>query len=98
MESRATSATTAPRPPATKLLSELRKAQDFQYCVLSGSLPTRYERWPATGYVRGSLESLFGALQGAAIPQSIIQKRRRCSRKGGCANCCGSRLNDALPS
>jgi hypothetical protein len=81
---------------ATKLLSELRKAQDFQYCVLSGSLPTGYERWPATGFVRGSLESLFVALQGAATAEHH-SKRRRCSRKGGCANCCGSRLDDALP-
>jgi hypothetical protein len=67
---------------ATNLLSELRKAQDFQYCALSGSLPTDYERWPASGYVRGSLESLFVALQGAAIPQSIIQKGADVLEKG----------------
>jgi len=37
-----------------KLLAELRKAQDFEYCVLSGSSPTNYVRWPASGYVRES--------------------------------------------
>ena len=59
---------------ATKLLAELRKATDFEYCVLTGTAPTHYERWPAKGYVRGSLRSLFTTLQGAATPQSIIQK------------------------
>lgn len=60
--------------PAPNLLAQLRKAQDFQYCVLSGSSPTDYVRWPASGYVKGSLENLFVALQGAATPQSAIQK------------------------
>ena len=59
---------------APTLLKELRKAQDFQYCVLSGSSPTDFVRWPAGGYVRGSLEDLFVALEGAATPQSAIQK------------------------
>jgi fructose-bisphosphate aldolase class 1 len=36
--------------------------------------PTHYDRWPAKGYVRGSLRSLFTTIQGAAIPQSFIQK------------------------
>lgn len=60
--------------PAPKLLPELRKAQDFQYCILSGSSPTKYVRWPASGYVQGSLENLFVALQGSATPQSAIEK------------------------
>lgn len=59
---------------ATKLLEELRKATDFQYCVLTGSTPTHYDRWPAKGYVRGSLRSLFTTIQGAATPSSFIQK------------------------
>jgi hypothetical protein len=59
---------------APKLLAELREAQDFEYCVLSGSSPTDYARWPISGYVQGSLENLFVALQGAATPQSAIQK------------------------
>ncbi len=59
---------------APKLLAELRKAQDFEYCVLSGSSPTNYVRWPESGYVQGSLENLFVALQGAATPQSAIQR------------------------
>jgi hypothetical protein len=59
---------------ATKFLGELRKASDFAYCVLTGSSPTHYDRWPAKGYVRGSLRSLFTTIQGAAIPQSFIQK------------------------
>lgn len=59
---------------ATKLLAELRAAHDFEYCVLSGTSPTEFERWPASGYVRGSLRSLFATLQGAATPQSLIQK------------------------
>jgi hypothetical protein len=58
---------------APKLLTELRTAQDFQYCVLSGSSPTDYVRWPASGYVQGSLEDVFVVLQGAATPQSTIQ-------------------------
>jgi hypothetical protein len=59
---------------APKLLNELRKAQDFQYCVLSGLSPKEFARWPAGGYLRGSLEDLFVALEGAATPQSVIQK------------------------
>ncbi len=59
---------------ATKLLTELRTAPDFKYCVLTGASPTEFERWPAKGYVRGSLRSLFVTLQGTAIPQSLIQK------------------------
>jgi hypothetical protein len=59
---------------ATKLTKELREAGDFEFCVLSGASPASYERWPANGYVGGSLESVFVALQGAATPQSAIQK------------------------
>lgn len=59
---------------ATKLLAELRAAQDFGYCVLSGTSPTEFERWPASGYVRGSLRNLFVTLQGTVTPQSLIQK------------------------
>jgi hypothetical protein len=62
------------KTPATKLPAELRKAVDFEYCVLTGTAPTHYERWPAKGYVRGSLRSLFTTIQGAATPQSLIQK------------------------
>jgi hypothetical protein len=49
-------------------------AQDFEYCVLTGTSSTEFERWPTSGYVRGSLRSLFVTLQGAATPQSLIQK------------------------
>jgi hypothetical protein len=59
---------------APKLLGELRKAQDFQYCVLSGPSPTTFDRWPASGYLRASLQNLFVAIQGAATPQSAIRK------------------------
>jgi hypothetical protein len=59
---------------ATRLLAELRKATDFEYCVLTGNAPTHYDRWPAKGYVPGSLRSLFTTLQGASTPQSYIQK------------------------
>jgi hypothetical protein len=47
---------------ATKLLVELRKASDFEYCVLTGLTSTHYDRWPSKGYVRGSLRSLFVTL------------------------------------
>jgi hypothetical protein len=59
--------------PAPKLLTELRMAQDFEYCVLSGSSPMDYLRWPASGYVKGSLEDVFVVLQGVATPQGTIQ-------------------------
>ena len=59
---------------ARKLLAELQHANDFEYCVLTGSSATHYDRWPAKGYVRGSLRSLFTAIQGAATPQNLIQK------------------------
>jgi hypothetical protein len=59
---------------AKNLKAELRSAQDFEYCVLSGPTTTDFTRWPASGYVPGSLENLFVALQGAAIPQSAILK------------------------
>jgi hypothetical protein len=59
---------------ATKLLVELRNASDYEYCVLTGSSPTHYDRWPAKGYVRGSIRSLFTTIQGAATPQNLIQK------------------------
>lgn len=57
-----------------KLLNELQKAQDFHYCVLSGASPAEFQRWPAVGYLRGSLEDLFVALEGVATPQSTIRK------------------------
>jgi hypothetical protein len=59
---------------ATKLLAGLRAANDFEYCVVTGQDLVAYDRWPASGYVRGSLQSLFVTLQGAATPQSVIQK------------------------
>ncbi len=59
---------------ATKLLAELKKADDFEYCVLTGSTATHYDRWPAKGYVKGNLRSLFGTIQGSATPQSVILK------------------------
>ena len=59
---------------ATKLLGELRSATDFRYCVLMGLSVTHYERWPAKGFLRGSLRNLFTTIQGAATPPSFIQK------------------------
>lgn len=59
---------------ATKLLAELKKADDFKYCVLTGTTATHYDRWPAKGYVKGTIRSLFGTIQGSATPQSVIQK------------------------
>jgi hypothetical protein len=59
---------------ATKLLSELRSATDFRYCVLTGLSVTHYERWPAKGFLHGSLRNIFTTIQGAATPQSFIQK------------------------
>ena len=59
---------------ATKLLAELKKADDFEYCVLTGKTATHYDRWPAKGNVKGNLRSLLGTIQGAATPQSVIRK------------------------
>lgn len=59
---------------ATKLLAQLKLAQDFEYCVLAGTSPTEFERWPTEGFVRGSLRNLFVILQGTAIPKSYIKK------------------------
>jgi hypothetical protein len=59
---------------AIKLRSELRAAQDFEYCVITGTSPAEFDRWPTSGYIRGSLRSLFVTLQGASTPQSLIKK------------------------
>src|SRR5260370_1922762 len=59
---------------ASNLLSELRKAHDFQYCVLSGSSSNTFERWPVSGFVRGSIEDLFFALPEPGTPQHTFHK------------------------
>jgi hypothetical protein len=59
---------------ASLLPQELSKAHDFRYCVLFGSSPELFQRWPKSGFLAGSIEDLFITLQGVATPQSAIDK------------------------
>lgn len=68
--------------PASKLLKEIQKATDFEYCVLTGLSANDYVRWPTMGYVQGTLRSLFTTIQGAATPPSLIQKGAEALEQG----------------
>lgn len=59
---------------AARLAEELRVAGDFEFCVLTGEVPTHYERWPSRGFLRGDIKSIFTTIQGVAIPPSLVQK------------------------
>jgi hypothetical protein len=59
---------------ASSLQDQLRKATNFQYCVLFGPSSETAERWPKSGYLEGSIEDIFITLQGVATPQSAIDK------------------------
>ena len=60
--------------PETQLADALRACADFEYALYRGKLPAEAERWPARGWLRGSLQDLALLAQQAMRPSEEIDK------------------------
>ncbi len=60
--------------PETQLADALRACADFEYALYRGQRPADAERWPARGWLRGSLQDLALLAQQAMRPSEEIEK------------------------
>ena len=60
--------------PETQLADALRACADFEYALYRGQRPADAERWPARGWLRGSLQDLALLAQQAMRPSEEIDK------------------------
>jgi hypothetical protein len=55
-----------------ELRNQLRSAKDLEYALLAGDDSKNYERFPSSGWLRGSVNDLAYLIYDAAIPERII--------------------------
>ena len=60
--------------PESQLAAALRTCNDFEYALYRGRRPADAERWPARGWLRGSLADLALLAQQAMRPSEEIDK------------------------
>ena len=58
----------------TTLTNELVKADDLDVAIYTGDSPTKYSRWPQSGWIRASIEDLSILTQSATVPPEVIDK------------------------
>ncbi len=56
------------------LKSELEKADDLEIAIFTGSEPTKFNRWPQSGWIKGSITDLSIFTQSASVPPDVIEK------------------------
>ena len=58
----------------TTLTNELVKADDLDVAIYTGDSPTKYKRWPQSGWIRASIADLSILTQSATVPPEVIDK------------------------
>ena len=58
----------------TTLTNELVKADDLDVAIYTGDSPTKYSRWPQSGWIRASIADLSILTQSATVPPEVIDK------------------------
>ena len=58
----------------TTLTTELVKADDLDVAIYTGDSPTKYSRWPQSGWIRASIADLSILTQSATVPPEVIDK------------------------
>ncbi len=56
------------------LKTELEIAIDFEIAIYIGSDPTKFSRWPQSGWVKGSILDLSIFTQSASVPPDVIEQ------------------------
>lgn len=56
------------------LLNELANATDIEMALYTGSNPSKYSRWPRSGWIIGNIPDLSILVQSASIPPDIIDE------------------------
>lgn len=58
----------------TLLRTELENANDMEMSLFTGSNPSRYTRWPHSGWIPGSVSDLSILVQSASVPPAVIEE------------------------
>jgi hypothetical protein len=56
------------------IATALKAESNLEYCILFGESATDYHRWPATGFIAGTIDDLAHAVAGAAISPLVIEQ------------------------
>jgi hypothetical protein len=56
------------------LKSELENAADLEIAIFTGSEPTKFNRWPQSGWIKASITDLSIFTQSASVPPDVIEK------------------------
>jgi hypothetical protein len=56
------------------LKKELEDADDLEIAIYTGSDPTKFNRWPQSGWIKGSITDLSIFTQSASVPPDVIEK------------------------
>jgi hypothetical protein len=57
-----------------QIQSELTGENNLEYCIFFGNSPTANERWPASGYVRGTVEDLAYVVSTARVANATVEE------------------------
>ena len=57
----------------TALSTEIETATDFEYALFTGNTSSDWERWPSSGWLRGSPKDISILAQSAALPPTLIE-------------------------
>lgn len=57
-----------------EIASSLKVETELEYCILFGESSTESHRWPASGFIRGTIDDLAHAVAGAAISPLVIEQ------------------------
>src|ERR1039458_3611259 len=56
------------------LKKELEDADDLEIAIYTGSDPTKFNRWPQSGWIKGSITDLSIFTQSASVPPDVFEK------------------------
>jgi site-specific recombinase XerD len=56
------------------LKTELENATDLEIAICTGSEPTKFSRWPKSGWIKGNILDLSIFTQSASVPPDVIEK------------------------
>lgn len=62
-----------PSKSGAALNSALIETTDFEMAMFTGSGPTEFQRWPPSGWIRGSVADLSVFIQTASIPPEVVE-------------------------
>ena len=79
---------------SSALSDAVEKVSHFEYCLFDGDSPSNASRWPAEGWLTGSLNDLAVVAQSASVPEQLIN--RAANLLEGAITTCSMLLQDAF--